>query len=73
MRDRLAATTAELGETKDRATIWCLIAYAHSLGAEKSSPLLEIKRHGYEICDSVACKLRQAGFAESLQMNAEDE
>ena len=73
MRDRLAATTAELGETKDRATIWRLIAYAHSLGAEKSAPLFEIKRHGYEITETVARKLRQAGFAESLQMNAEDE
>ncbi|WP_321354632.1 hypothetical protein [Pseudomonas extremaustralis] len=73
MRDRLVATTAELGETKDRATIWRLIAYAHSLGAERSAPLFEIKRHGYEISETVARKLRQAGFAESLQMNAEDE
>ncbi|WP_040267790.1 hypothetical protein [Pseudomonas rhodesiae] len=73
MRDRLAATTAELGETKDRATIWRLIAYAHSLGAEESAPLFEIKRHGYEISETVARKFRQAGFAESLQMNAEDD
>lgn len=72
VRDRLAALTAELGETKDRATIRRLIAYAHSLGAEKSSPLFEIKRHVYEISETVARKLRQAGFAESLQMNAED-
>lgn len=73
MRDRLAALTAELGETKDRATISRLIAYAHSLGAEKSSPLFEIKRHGYQISETVARKLRQAGFAESLQMNAADD
>ena len=73
MRDRLAELTAELGETKDRATIWRLIAYAHSLGAEKSAPLFEIKPHGYRITENVARKLRQAGFAESLQMNAEDE
>ncbi|MEG8233801.1 hypothetical protein [Pseudomonas orientalis] len=73
MRDRLAALTADLGETKDRATIWRLIAYAHSLGAEKSAPLFEIKRHVYEISETVARKLRQAGFAESLQMNAEDD
>ncbi|SDS33459.1 hypothetical protein [Pseudomonas sp. bs2935] len=73
MRDRLAATTAELGETKDRATIWRLIAHAHSLGAEKSAPLFKIKRHDYEISETVARKLRQAGFAESLQMNAEDD
>jgi len=73
MRDRLAALTAELGETKDRATIWRLIAYAHSLGAEKSSPLFEIKRHEIDITQNVARKLRQAGFAESLQMNAEDD
>ena len=73
MRDRLAELTAELGETKDRATIWRLIAYAHSLGAEKSAPLFEIKPHGYRITENVARKLRQAGFAESLQMNAEDD
>lgn len=73
MRDRLAALTAELGETKDRATIWRLIAYAHSLGAEKSAPIFEIKRHGYEISESVARKLRQAGFAESLQMDADED
>lgn len=73
MRDRLAELTAELGETKDRTTIWRLIAYAHSLGAEKSSPLFDIKPHGYRITENVARKLRQAGFAESLQMNAEDD
>ncbi|KTC11474.1 hypothetical protein AO391_24525 [Pseudomonas marginalis ICMP 9505] len=73
MRDRLATLTAELGETKDRATIWRLITHAHSLGAEKSAPLFEIKRHGYEITENVARKLRQAGFAESIQMNAEDD
>ncbi|CNK98459.1 Uncharacterised protein [Mycobacterium tuberculosis] len=73
MRDRLEAFTAELGETKDRATIWRLIAYAHSLGAEKSAPMLAIKRHEIDIPQNVARKLRQAGFAESLQMNAEDD
>ena len=73
MRDRLAELTAELGEIKDRTTIWRLIAYAHSLGAEKSAPLFEIKPHGYRITENVARKLRQAGFAESLQMNAEDD
>ncbi|MBC3336620.1 hypothetical protein HU732_09975 [Pseudomonas proteolytica] len=72
MRDRLAALTAELGETKDRATIWRLIAHAHSLGPQKSAALFKIKRHGYEITETVARKLRQAGFAESLQMNADD-
>ena len=73
MRDRLAALTAELGETKDRATIWRLIAHAHSMGAEKSASMLEIKRHGIDMPQNVARKLRQAGFAESLQMNAEDD
>lgn len=73
MRDKLAALTAALGEKKDRTTIWRLIAHAHSLGAEKSAPLLSIKRHGYEMSESVARKLRQAGFAKSLQMNAEDD
>lgn len=72
MRDRLEALTTELGETKDRATIWRLIVYAHSLGAEKSAQLFKIKRHSYEITENVARKLRQVGFAESLQMNAED-
>ncbi|WP_339437077.1 hypothetical protein [Pseudomonas sp. EL_65y_Pfl1_R32] len=73
MRDRLAALTAELGETKDRATIWRLIAHAHSLGAGKSALLFEIPRHVLDVSENVARKLRQAGFAESLQMNAEDE
>ncbi|WP_353631381.1 hypothetical protein ABVN18_16435 [Pseudomonas canadensis] len=70
MLDRLAALTAELGETKDRATIWRLIEHAHSLGAEKSATYFKIKRHGFELSENVARKLRQAGFAESLQMNA---
>ncbi|MDR8369284.1 hypothetical protein NM213_05080 [Pseudomonas lactis] len=73
MRDRLAALTAELGETKDRTTIWRLIAHAHSLGREASAPMLEIKRHEIDMPQNVARKLRQAGFAESLQMNAEDD
>ncbi|CRM84770.1 hypothetical protein [Pseudomonas sp. 25 R 14] len=72
MRDRLAALTDELGETKDRSTIWRIITHAHSLGAENSAPLFKIKRHDYEISETVARKLRQAGFAESLQMNAEE-
>lgn len=73
MRDRLETLTAELGEAKDRTTIWRLIAHAHSLGAEGSASMLEIKRHGIDIPQNVARKLRQAGFAESLQMNAEDD
>ncbi|KAA6168878.1 hypothetical protein F3K50_22220 [Pseudomonas marginalis] len=73
MRDRLEALTGELGETKDRATIWRLISHAHSLGAKKSAALFKIKRHGYEISETVARILRQAGFAESLQMNADDD
>ena len=73
MRDRLAALSAERGATKDRATIWRLIAHAHLLGAEKSAPMLEINRHGIDITQSVARKLPQAGFAESLQMYADGE
>jgi len=73
MRDRLAALTEEMGETKDRSTIWRLIAHAHSMGAEKSATYFEIKRHGFEISENVARKLRQAGFAESLKMNAWDD
>lgn len=72
MRDRLATLTAELGETKDRATIWRLIAHAHSLGADKSAQLFTIKRHGFEISENVARKLRQTGFAESLKINDEE-
>lgn len=73
MRDRLTALTAELGEKKDRVTIWRLIAHAHSMGPEKSAPLFKIKRHGYEITEDVARKLRQAGFVESLMLNAEED
>lgn len=72
MRDRLSALTAELGETKDRTTIWRLIAHAHSLGVEKSAAYFEIKRHVLDVSENVARKLLQAGFAESLQMNAEE-
>lgn len=72
MRDRLAALTAALGESKDRNTIWRLIAYAHSLGPDGSAPLFEIPPHKIEVSQNVARKLRQAGFAESLQMNADD-
>lgn len=69
MRDRLSSLTAELAESKDRTTIWRLIAHAHSLGADKSAPLFKIKRHDYEISETVARKLRNAGFAESLKMS----
>ena len=73
MRDRLEALTAELGETKERMTIWRLIAHAHSLGAEKSTRYFEFPRHNLAVSENVARKIRQAGFAELLQMNAEDE
>ncbi len=73
MRERLEALTADLGETKDRAAIRRLIAHAYSLGPKKSAALFEIKRHGYEITENVERKLRQEGFAESLQMNTEDD
>ena len=71
MRDRLGSLSAELGETKDRATIWRLIAHAHSLGCEKSADYFAIPRHDLTVSENVARKLRQAGFAESLQMNTE--
>lgn len=73
MRDRLDSLSTELGETKHRRTIQRLIAHAHSLGPIKSAPMLEIKRHGIEISENVARKLRQAGFAESIQMDAEED
>ncbi|WP_047294057.1 hypothetical protein [Pseudomonas lundensis] len=72
MNGRLEALTAELGEMKDRATIWRLIAHAHSLGADQSASYFKIKRHVLCVSENVARKLRQAGFAESLQMNADD-
>ncbi|AZE95174.1 MULTISPECIES: hypothetical protein [Pseudomonas fluorescens group] len=73
MRDRLDSLTADLGEAKHSRTIQRLIAHAHSLGPKKSAPLLEIKRHKIDVSENVARKLRQAGFAESLQMNADDD
>lgn len=73
MRDRLDSLTAELGETKHSRTIQRLIAHAHSLGPKKSAPLLEIKRHKIDVSENVARKLRQAGFAASLPMNADDD
>lgn len=73
MRERLAALTTDLGETKDRATIWRLIAHAHSLGANESASYFKIKRHVLDVSENVARKLRQAGFTESLQMNADDD
>lgn len=68
----MTALIAKLGETKDRATSWRLSAHSHSLGAEKSAAYFEIMRHGLEISENVARTLRQAGSAESLQMNAKD-
>ncbi|AZF63743.1 MULTISPECIES: protein kinase family protein [unclassified Pseudomonas] len=73
MRDRLEALTFGLGETKVRTTVWRLIAHAHSLGAERSALYFKIVRHDFEISENVAHKLLQAGFAESLQRNAEDD
>lgn len=72
MRERLAALTVDLGETKDRATVWRLIAHAHTQGAEKSADCFAIPHHDLNVSKNVARKLRQAGFAESLQMNAEE-
>lgn len=73
MCERLAALTGDLGETKDRSTIWRLIVNAHSLGAEKSADYFVIPRHDLTVSENVARKLRQADFAESLQMNVEDD
>ncbi|MEO8491798.1 hypothetical protein [Pseudomonas sp.] len=72
MRERLTALTADLDETRDRNTIWRLIAHAHSLGADESAPNLKIKRHDLDVSGNVARKLRQAGFAESLKMEEEE-
>lgn len=72
MRDRLSALTEELGEIKDRETIWRIIAYAHSIGENKSSILFKIPRHEIHVSDNVARDIRQAGFAESLKAPLED-
>lgn len=39
MRDRLTALAAELGDTKDRTTIWRLIAYMPTRWVRRSPPL----------------------------------
>ena len=62
MRDRLEALTAELGETKDRTTIWRLIAHAYSLGAEESASYFKIKRHVLNVSENVAQLIRAAGL-----------
>lgn len=72
MRERLRSLSAELGETKDRATIWRLIAHAHSLGCEKSADYFAIPRHDLTVSENVARKLRRAEFAESLKINYEE-
>ncbi|UHG95826.1 hypothetical protein [Pseudomonas sp. 7-41] len=73
MRDRLAALTSELDETRDRATIWRLIAHAHSLGAGNSANYFAFPRHEIVVTQNVARKLRHAGYAESSQLNEDDE
>lgn len=72
MRERLAALTVDLGETKERSTISRLIAHAHSLGAEKSADLLAIPRHDMTVSEKVARKIRKAGFDESQRANEVD-
>ena len=72
MRDRLEALTAELGETKDRATIWRLIAHAHSLGAEKSAYLFEIPRHDLTVSENVAREFRNKSLL-AIQKDPGDE
>jgi len=72
MRDRLDTLTSDLGETKDARTIERVIAHAYSLSDDQCAAYFSIPRHVLDVSENVARKLRQAGFAESLQMNAED-
>ena len=73
MRDRLAELASGLGETKDARTIERVIAHAYSLSVDQCAAYFTIPRHKLSVSENVARKLRQAGFAESLQMNAEDD
>lgn len=73
MRDRLAELTSDLGEAKDAKSIERVIAHAYSLSVDQCAAYFTIPRHDLTVSENVARKLRQAGFAESLQMNAEDE
>lgn len=73
MRDRLFKLTSDLGETKDAKAIERVIAHAYSLSADQCAAYFAIPRHKLSVSENVARKLRQAGFAESLQMNAEDD
>ena len=73
MRDRLAELASGLGETKDARTIERVIAHAYSLSVDQCAAYFSIPRHALDVSENVARKLRQAGFAESLQMNAEDD
>jgi len=43
------------------------------LGAEKSADYFATQRHDLSVSKNVTRKLRQAGFAEALQMNTEDD
>jgi hypothetical protein len=73
MRDRLIKLTSDLGETKDAKAIERVIAHAYSLSVEQCAAYFAIPRHKLSVSENVARKLRQVGFAESLQMNAEDD
>lgn len=73
MRDRLTKLTSDLGEMKDAKAIERVIAHAYSLGVGLCAAYFSIPRHDLPVSENVARKLRQAGFAESLQMNAEED
>lgn len=73
MRDRLIKLTSDLCETKDAKAIERVIAHAYSLSVDQCAAYFAIPRHKFSVSENVARKLRQAGFAESLKMNAEDD
>ena len=71
-RQKLDELMAWNGIEEINEAVQNLILNAHALGPTLSCRAMESPRHKVQISENVARKLRQAGFAESLQMNAED-
>lgn len=64
MRGRLAQLTEDLGEKKDCKTIGRLIAFAHSIGPEKSSRLFAIPHHEIVIREHVVLNFHNESLRE---------
>lgn len=72
-RQALADLMEWSGITEQGEAMTLMIHHLHAMGAARCQPLFTPPRHEIEISQNVARELRQAGFAESLQMNAEDD